>query len=202
MTIGFSATSTSGLTVALRDVTQVSFRVGASTGTGLSYRLQYGDGVTETNPTFKFNTDPTFTHQYHALGAFSVQLTVTDQQGQSATASASVTVKSLTGFWGNVIKNPTNGLTETRLLLLTQGPTDGLVAGLTGAYTHPAGDAEPVQGTVEDTGTIRSLRTNTGSIVFSGDPGDGQGVSPDASALRLNVRGGSADGMVLTFSRQ
>lgn len=102
-----------------------------------------------------------------------------------------------------MIKNPTNGLTETRLLSLTQGPSaDGATAVLTGAYAHPAGDAEPVQGTVEDTGTIRNLRTNTGSIVFSGDPGDGQGVNPDASALRLNVRGGSADGMVLTFSRQ
>lgn len=92
MTIGFSATSSGGLIVALRDVTQVSFRVGASTGTGLSYRLQYGDGVTETTPTLKFNTDPTFTHQYHALGTFPVQLTVTDQQGRSATVSASVTV--------------------------------------------------------------------------------------------------------------
>jgi hypothetical protein len=143
-----------------------------------------------------------FDHSYHALGTFVAQLSVTDSQGRQASTSASVTVKNLTSTWGNVIRNPSNGLTESRLLTLIQGPASGGIASLTGNYTHPAGNREPVTGTVEDTGTIRNLAVSSGAITFNGNTLDGNGVSPDASAMKLIVKGGSSNGLTLTFTRQ
>jgi hypothetical protein len=202
MILRISATGPNGLVVALQDVSTVTVDVSDCTGTGLSYRLAYGDGVVDTNP-MRFPTKGTwFTHAYHALGTWGVQLTVTDAQGRQASTSALVTVKNLTGTWGNVIKNPSNGLTESRLLTLTQGAVSNAYGSLTGTYTHPAGNTEPLTGTVEDTGTIRRLATTSGTISFSGNTLDGEGVNPDASALKLIVKGGSADGLTLTFARQ
>ena len=127
---------------------------------GSSYRLAYGDGVIDTNP-MHFPTKGTwFDHAYHALGTFAAQLTVTDSQGRQASTGASVTVKNLTGTWGNVIKNPSNGLTESRLLTLIQGSASGGSAILTGSYTHPAGNSEPLARSVEGDGTIRNLALN------------------------------------------
>jgi hypothetical protein len=202
MSVRISATSSYGLTVALQDVSTVTFDVSGSAGIGLSYRLAYGDGVIDTNPMTFPHKGTWFDHRYHALGTFAAQLTVTDSQGRQASTNASVTVKNLTATWGNVIRNPSNGLTESRLLTLIQGPATGGGASLTGTYTHPAGNREPVTGTVEDTGTIRNLAVSSGAITFSGNTLDGNGVSPDASSLKLIVKGGSADGLTLTFSRQ
>jgi hypothetical protein len=122
MTIRFSSTV---LKVALQDVTSVTFDVGESTGSGLSYRIQYGDGSADTNPPPRLpdHSGPNFFHQYHAVGVFDVRLTVTDQQGRQANAVNSVAVKNLTGTWSNAIQNPSNGLTEARFLTLTQGPS-------------------------------------------------------------------------------
>jgi hypothetical protein len=202
MSVRISATSSYGLVVALQDISTVTFDVSVSTGTGLSYRLAYGDAIIDTNPMFFPTRGTWFDHVYHALGTCSAQLTVTDAQGRQATTSASVTVKNLTATWGNVIRNPSNGHTESRLLTLIQGPASGGAATLTGNYTNPAGNTEPLRGTVDDTGTIRDLALTSGTITFNGNTLDGNGVSPDASLLKLIVRGGSADGLTLTFSRQ
>jgi hypothetical protein len=43
---------------------------------------------------------------------------------------------------------------------------------------------------------------NSGTISFSGNTLDLNGVSPDATALKLITQGGSADGLTLTFARQ
>lgn len=197
MTVRFPATSSYGLVVALQDVSTVTFYVSRSGGTGLTYRLAYGDGAIDTTPN-PFPDGPTFQHAYHALGTITAQLTVTDSLGRQASTSAGVTVKNLTGTWGNVIRNPTSGITETRLLTLIQGGAGSL----NGSYTHPAGNSEPLHGAVEGDGTIRTLALDSGTISFSGNTLDQNGVLPDASALRLVVKGGSADGLTLTFARQ
>jgi hypothetical protein len=201
MTVRISATSPNGLVVALQDVSTVTFDVSASKGTGLSYRLDYGDGSVGTNPMTFPDKGTWFDHKYHSLGTLPAQLTVTDSQGRQASATMFVTVKSLTGTWGNVIQSPSTGLTETRLLSLVQAAASGGAAMLGGSYTHPAGNSEPLTGSVESDGTIRSLTLNSGTISFSGNTLDGNGVRGDASSLKVVVKGGSADGLTLTFSR-
>lgn len=203
VSVRFSATGPNGLIVAIQDVTLVTFDVSGSTGAGLSYRIQYGDGTIDTTPLPSFPGRGTeFQHTYHATGTFAAQLVVTDAQNRQASASTFVTVKNLTGIWGNVIKNPSTGLTEARLLQLIQGGAQGGLASLTGSYTHPAGNSEPLKGTVEDTGTIRNLALNSGTITFDGNTLDGNGANSDVSAIKLTVKGGSADGLTLTFVRQ
>ena len=198
VTVRLPATSSYGLVVALQDVSTVTFDVSNSTGAGLSYRLAYGDGAIDTVP-MRFPSKGTwFEHAYHALGTSTAQLSVTDAQGRQASTSVAVTVKNLTGTWGNVIRNPSSGVTETRLLTLVQGGGGSL----TGSYTRPAGNSEPLHGAVEDDGTIRTLVLNSGTISFSGNTLDLNGVSPDATALKLITQGGSADGLTLTFARQ
>jgi hypothetical protein len=204
LAVRFSATSSYGLSVALQDVTTVTFDASGSKGAGLVLRMSYGDGAVESRP---YATPSTaidldiFTHQYHSVGTFNAQLVVTDSQGRESSTGASITVKSLTGTWGNVIRNPSSGVIEARLLTLVQR-TSSTSANLTGRYTHPAGDSEALTGSVESTGTIRTLALNSGTITMSGNMLDGNGVTPDASAMKLIVKGGSADGLTLTFVKQ
>jgi hypothetical protein len=198
MTVRFPATSSYGLMVALQDISGVTFDASASKGAGLTLQMAYGDGVIDSKPFSPPNELDlnTLTHQYHSSGTFNAQLVVTDSQGRQASTTALITVKSLTATWGNVIRNPSSGLTETRLLTLVQ--TGG---SLSGSYTHPQGNSEPLHGAVEGEGTIRTLALDSRTISFSGNTLDDNGVSPDASALKLIVKGGSADGLTLTFSR-
>lgn len=192
----------STLVVAIQDLSAVVFDVSASTGTGLSYRIAYGDGAIDTNPLTFPDRGTTFSHVYHASGTFAVQLTVTDQQQRQAIANTSVTAMSLTGTWGNVIRNPTNGLTESRFLRLVQGSAQGGYATLTGSYTHPQGNSEPLSGIVDDSGSIRNLALTSGTITFDGNVLDGNGVNGDLSSFKVIATGGSANGLTLTFSRQ
>jgi hypothetical protein len=148
------------VTVVIQDVMPVVFDAGGSKGVGLIYRMTYGDGVTESKPAvppFPLDVN-TFMHQYHASGTFNAQLLVTDSLGRQASTGLFMTVKNLTGTWGNVIKNPSSGVTESRLLQLVQTPCSPCgSASLSGSYTHPEGNSESLLGVVDGLGTVRNL---------------------------------------------
>ena len=106
----------------------VAFSSGGSTnpvGGSLTYRWEFGDGTTSTAP------NPTHVYSISGVATFTVRLTVTAVDGQSSSASVSVTVGSLPPV--PTISSPANG---TALLpgqvVVYQGssidPEDGVLA--------------------------------------------------------------------------
>jgi hypothetical protein len=74
-------------------------------GTQLTYSILWGDEVTSV-PLMKMSSNAaiqnsTFTHSYAAAGTYTVRLTVRDQNGQEATATGTVVVKSTLACDGN-----------------------------------------------------------------------------------------------------
>jgi hypothetical protein len=78
--------------VALASATPVSLSVDAADpdGTPLTYRWDFGDGTS--------SSEPAPSHVYASPGTFTASVTVTDGQA-TLTRSTSITVKSLTGTW-------------------------------------------------------------------------------------------------------
>jgi hypothetical protein len=105
----------------------------------LTFEWDYGDGVTEET------TGSTATHVYANAGTFTVRLTVSDE-GSSASATTTVTIRNLTGTWTGQLQ----GLTTTTNLTQT-GTT------LTGTWTSTGFNAT-VAGTV---------RTATPQVTFT-----------------------------------
>ncbi len=180
--------------MAIQGATVVHFDITGTTGSTL--QMNFGDGGTSSMPDGCFPTNCTFfEHTYMgALGTYYSTLTATDTFGHVSTAQRSVTVTDLSGVWSNTILNPSNGRTETRLLTLSGGGR------LTGTYTHPEGDSEPLTGSVNQYGTV-SLRLTGGSMSMMGVDLDNNGITSDW-AFRVVVTGGSADGLTLTFTRR
>jgi PKD domain len=190
-------------TVAISDVQQVMLDARASTGEQLQYRIDYGDGTVATAAVHPALAKPNqFFHSYSAPGgavrSFVATLTVTDAFGRSSSATTTVSVRDVTGIWRSVFANPRSGRTETRVLTLTQTQTRG---GVSGTYTHPEGDTEPLSGFVDSPRTLKVAATSQ-TIRFDGIDLDGSGLDETLTAMTLAVTGGSADGHRLTFVRQ
>ena len=85
-------------------------------GSTLSYSLSWGDVTSAlTAATTQINQLSTFTHNYNQTGTYTVQITVRDQQGLSATATATVVVDYNGGTTSNDIRvlSPNTGGTYT-----------------------------------------------------------------------------------------
>jgi PKD repeat protein len=80
-TAGFTVSPSSGTTK-----TAFFFNGGDSTGNGLSYAWDFGDGST--------GSGVTATHTFLKTGTFVIRLTVTDSRGRTATKTATLTVTS------------------------------------------------------------------------------------------------------------
>ncbi len=188
-----SVTMSTRTSFAIKGATVVHFDVLGTLGNIV--RIDFGDGTMSSSPSGCFPTTCLyFEHTYSdPLGGRTVVVAAIDGSRQQ-TATTTVGVGDLTGTWANTIVNPTNNLTETRLLVLTGGGS------LTGTYVHPAGDSEPVSGSVNSFGSVY-LRLSTGSIVMEGVDLDSAGILSDTT-MRLYVTGGSADGMVLIFTKR
>jgi len=165
----------------------VAFDGTGSSGSGLRFGLDFGDGT---------GVDQASGSRVYQSGSrtYRVRLIVTDALGRTDTATADVTVKSVTGAWSNGIYNANARRYESRALNITQ--QNG--SSVTGQYTHPEGWTTPFTGEVLGSRGAR-LDLTDGTITFAST--DVDGFNPDLSSLSLKVRGGSADGLVLTFSR-
>lgn len=167
-----------------------------------SYAVNFGDGQTcgsldscgaqvSGAPT----TKRWFPHTYPD-GTFTAKLTVTDAGGQ-ATATTTVLVKSLSGSW--VSGSGSDGCLGQRRLQLTQAGTS-----LGGLYTNPFGNSDTI-GAGSSVSSLRDVRVTIPSpgLTFGGMYIDGYGVSPDASALVLQITVGdpSCGRPTLTFHR-
>jgi hypothetical protein len=134
-------------TAGLATITPV--RVGPQTtasGDGAELTIDFGDGTTVTVPATSGRAEE---HVYQAGGAFSVRATITDSKDRTASASGTVTIKTLTGRW-NV------GTTGAFFTLTQTGTTIG------GAFTATTADSCGVV-----TGSVRPQATGNVSLTVT-----------------------------------
>jgi hypothetical protein len=171
---------------AISGASVVRFDATGSSGTGLRFGLDFGDGQ---------GADlATATHIYQdANTTRRARVIVTDSLGRVDQASIEVVLKTISGTWTNTVYNENARRYEFRRLYITQltGPS------VIGEYMHPEGWTTPITGQVLARGATVNL--TDGTITFSSDASNG--FNSDLSAVSMRVRGGSADGLVLTFSR-
>ena len=88
-----TASLTASAPAGLMSITKLTFKAVASDpdGDALTYEWNLGDGTTATGPSVE--------KVYDRAGTYNVAVKVTDSRGASASANATVTVKSLDGFW-------------------------------------------------------------------------------------------------------
>ena len=170
---------------AIQNGSTVTLDASGSSGVGLRYGLDFGDGQ---------GVDlSTGAHVYQGTGTYKVRVIVTDSLGRTDQASAEVTVKNVTGAWFHGFYNSNALRYESRTLTIAQQNGRSVA----GSYTHPEGWASPFTGDVSARGA--TLNLNDGTITFASVAGGG--FNADLTALSVKVRGGSADGFTLTFTR-
>ena len=122
-------------------------------GDPLDYTWDFGDGSS--------GSGQSTTHVYNNAGAFNATVTVGDGKGHSASATGSVTIRSLTGSWRGTLVGAATTSTLTQTGTSVTGTTS--LAGLSGT----------VSGTVSSTSPrIRLTYSVTGfqPWTFTGDP--------------------------------
>jgi hypothetical protein len=150
-------------TIGLQAATPITFASqgagGGSSGT-LTYAWDFGDGTT--------GSGPLVTHVYGASGVFTVKVDVSDGK-KSATATGSVTIRSLAGTWRGTLA----GALGVTMTLMQNG------AAVTGVYTDQAGSG-PLAGSARPA----SPRVNL-VISPSGYPAASYAADPNADVSRL-----------------
>jgi hypothetical protein len=182
----------SGQAIGIAQYSAMLFDGGESTGDGLSYRLDFGDGTTSSAPkTTHVPVIPQTATTFHSLTA---SLTVTDRLGRSDTVAQTYHVARLQfpvfGFWVNWLQTGPEGYrADFRVLSFKVSG-----AQISGEYTGPEGKDRTFTGTLSGERDIH-LRLDDGTIEMQGSIA----LSGSGAVLRLNVRGGIADGRVLEF---
>jgi hypothetical protein len=164
-----------------------TFDASASTGTGLTYKIEFGDGGESAQPVASYA--PQARDWSYKLTA---KLTVTDSLGRTDVATVPFMLASLRspsgGFW--LQSEPWMTPSERRIWLVQGGAT------LSGRYRGPEGTDLQVAGAV--VGDRKVNLTLAGGLELIGTvewPTSGlAGVE-----MHLEVRGGSANGQKLKF---
>jgi PEGA domain/PKD domain len=150
----------------------------------LTYAWEFGDGSTATSAT------PS--HVYTGIGSFTPKLTVSDG-AHTATASGSVTIRSLTATWTGLVVGLPGTATVTGTFVLTQSGTS-----ISGTYSDPFGPGA-ISGTVATAAPIVSMTISQQGFtpfVFTGSPNG----SVDAITGVLNQSG--FNNTPITITRQ
>jgi hypothetical protein len=143
---GVTANPTQGLASS----TSVAFSANATdpdSGDTLTYAWDFGDAST--------GSGATPTHTYANAGTFNATVTVTDGKGGSATGSASVTIRNVTGTW-----NGTFGAFSFTMTLTQTG------ANITGTYRDSDGNGT-CSGTVAAGNAVRVTVTQGSFLPFT-----------------------------------
>jgi Big-like domain-containing protein len=180
---------------AIEGVSNIRFDLSGSTGFGLRYTLDFGDGVM-----WSGTSEATTTHVYgvQPLGTMSVDYTVkamvTDALGRIETVSRTVQVDNLPWVLGVVYAYSGwsgRGSRYLHSLRFTEA-----YPRLTGVYEVDYANRGPFSGTIDADGGVH-LSLNDGTISFEGQlVRDGRRYGEDPTLLRVRVRGGPADGEV------
>jgi hypothetical protein len=172
--------------VAIPAVSMVSFDASSSTGDGLSFRLDLGDGTVVNGPRAN--------HVYAEGGRWnSVVLTVTDSIGRVSTLRRDVVVANITKYWIAHAYKPTAG--RTVILSLTITSQQGTA--VSGTFSDDDGMSLAVSGQLlPERGIALVLGSGEGELVGRQPDGfDGSTVK-----LILNAKGGWTDGQKLQFA--
>jgi len=176
-----------GSQFAINALTEVTFDASGSSGTDLQFGLDFGDG--------QGADKATATHIYTSgPKTYKARAIVTDSLGRTDSVAMDVAVRNFEGDWVNSIFNPANKRYETRYLFITSQPARAIK----GAYRHPEGNDTVFTGELTGPrGASFSLVDRTIEFTSGADGG----FDTTAIKLTVHVRGGSADGQTLTFTR-
>lgn len=164
----------------------------ASTGEGLTYRLEFGDGTESSAArTTHVPVVPQTSEIFYTLVA---RLTVTDRHGRSDTVTQTYHLARLQfpvfGFWVNWFQTGPEGYrADFRVLSFKVSG-----AQLTGEYTGPEGKDRTFTGTLSGERDVQ-LRLDDGTIEMQGSVV----LVGQVAVLRLSFGGGLVDGHVLEF---
>lgn len=174
----------------------LTFDASSSSGDGLTYLMEFGDGVSA--------TDRVATHALEKAGDVVARLTVVDRFGREAVATQRLAVTTLTtggdhhAWWDNTTVNPNTGHWEQRRIFADG--YDSRTRTLGGIYVSTDTAAvyplpPRVTGTLSGSEDIRLTVEGTGVEFVGKVVNEGRcGVR-----LLLTERGGSADGRSLEF---
>ncbi len=169
---------------AVTGLSNVTVDARESSGSGLTYRVDFGDGATATEAVAR--------HVYGAVGTFRVAVTVTDASGRTSSASREVAVSSPVGAWLSSGYLSRARQVEVRTLTLTgqDGRTLRGVLGVTGERERA------VTGTLSGERAVQFVLDDGSETLEGVLPGV---LSGESSRLALVARGGRADGERLEF---
>jgi PKD repeat protein len=172
---------------AVSDLSNVTVDASESSGTGLTYRVEFGDGATASEAVAR--------HVYPTTGTFTTKVTVTDAGGRTSTASRDVVVASPVGTWLYSGYLTRTRQVEVRTLSLTA--QDGrTVRGVLAA----AGRADrTVTGTLSEERGVQIVLDDGTETLEGTLPGV---LSGESVRWTLSARGGPADGERLEFVRR
>lgn len=168
-----------------------TFDASRSTGDGLSYFIEFGDG--------DYANAAMVHHAPLKDGYGTARAIVVDRFGHvDAVSQQYLAFNLLTNYadmYLNDFMNPVTGRSERRIIRLFR--QDG--RRLTGAYTHPEGWTSPLTATLSGGNAIQ-IHLDDGTIDFSGIYYLQERRAKFPNFFRLSVRGGSADGASLEFN--
>ena len=170
---------------ALTGVSEVTVDAGASTGAGLKYLVNFGDGATASEPIAR--------HVYDKAGTYRITVTLTDATGRTDTASRDLAVASPLGAWIYSAYIARTRAVEVRTLTLTaqEGST---VRGV--LSRHGETDA-PITGRLTTDRRISLTIDRWGETLEGAVPSV---LTPNVAAWTLVARGGPMAGETLVFT--
>lgn len=171
----------------------LTFDASASTGEGLTYQLEFGDG--------QVVSEPIALHATSRASRLTARLTVRDRLGRGDTGSVPYLVVAVDEplFWFHNSRDGNRNTTTTRRFFLRQGET-----GASGTYSGPEGNGLRVTGVftgerglrlVADDGTMEW----SGGVEWRADTDHHWGLSASGVVLRLRVVRGSTEGAEFDF---
>jgi PKD repeat protein len=169
---------------ALTGVSEITVDAGASTGSGLKYLVNFGDGATASEPVAR--------HVYDKAGTYRITVTLTDATGRIDTASRDLAVASPLGAWlysGYIARTRA---VEVRTLTLTA--QDG--ATVRGVLSRYGVTDAPVTGRLTPDRRISLTVDRLGETLEGAVPSV---LSPNVQTWTLAARGGPVDGETLVL---
>lgn len=181
---------------------QLLFDGSHSSGDGLTYLLEFGDGASSSEPVVTHRIENAARPPENEYWLRKARLTVTDKHGRSDSTEQEYLLVSIANAqfsdWENRVGQTTqNSSGIRRRLRFNQNGTT-----LSGWYEGPTDRRpvapRPITGTISDDGAIR-VRTESGAIEISGVVAWGTGDHENEIVLRLSVKDEMANGAVLDF---
>jgi PKD repeat protein len=170
---------------AVTGLSNVTVDASESSGSGLTYRVDFGDGTIANQAVAR--------HVYGATGTFTASVTITDAAGRTSAASRQVVVASPVGTWLYSGYLTQARRVEVRTLALTtqDGPTLRGFLGATGERDRP------VTGTLSGERAVQFVVDDQGETLGGVLPSV---LSGESTRSELVARGGPADGERLAFA--